>query len=125
MSSITSVIIATTLAALIKQAYSASIYVSPTGSGSGTIGSLYGSIQTAVNAAKAGDVIYLRVGTYSPTTNIQITKSGTVTSPTTLRPYNDEKVIIDGEGLPGTPYGLDESLPNDERCILHIEGGNY
>jgi hypothetical protein len=24
-----------------------------------------------------------------------------------------------------TPYGLDESLPNKERGILHIEGGNY
>ncbi len=24
-----------------------------------------------------------------------------------------------------TPYGLDESLPNDERGILHIEDGNY
>lgn len=24
-----------------------------------------------------------------------------------------------------TPYGLDESLPNDERGILHIEGANY
>jgi len=24
-----------------------------------------------------------------------------------------------------TPYGLDESLPNKERGILHIENGNY
>ncbi|RYC60528.1 Alanine-tRNA ligase [Xylaria longipes] len=125
MSSRSPVIVATALAALIQQAYSASIYVSPTGTGSGTIDTPYGSIQTAVNAAKAGDVIYLRAGTYSPTTNIQIKKSGTVTSPITLRPYNDEKVIIDGEGLPGTPYGLDEELPNSERGILHIEGGNY
>ncbi|KAI0433615.1 family 9 polysaccharide lyase [Xylaria sp. FL1042] len=113
------------LAALAQRTRAASIYVSPTGSGSGTIDSPYGSIQTAVNAASAGDTIYLRAGTYSPTTNIQITKSGTVTSPITLRSYNNEKVIIDGEALPGTPYGLDESLPNDERGILHIEGGNY
>ncbi|KAI0183077.1 pectin lyase fold/virulence factor [Xylaria flabelliformis] len=125
MSSRTSAIVAATLAAVVQQAYTASIYVSPTGSGSGTIDAPYGSIQTAVNAAKAGDVIYLRAGTYSPTTNIQIKKSGTVTSPITLRSYNDEKVIIDGEGLPGTPYGLDESLPNGERGIFHIEGGNY
>ncbi|KAI0442255.1 polysaccharide lyase family 9 protein [Xylaria telfairii] len=125
MSSRTSVVLVTVLAALIQPAYSASIYVSPTGNGSGTIDAPYGSIQTAVNAAKAGDVIYLRAGTYSPTTNIQIKKSGTATSPITLRPYNNEKVIIDGEGLPGTPYGLDESLPNGERGILHIEGGNY
>ncbi|KAI0540026.1 family 9 polysaccharide lyase [Xylaria digitata] len=117
--------IAATLAALAQRTHAASIYVSPTGSGSGTIDAPYGSIQTAVNAAKAGDTIYLRAGTYSPTTNIQIKKSGTATSPITLRPYNNEKVILDGEGLPGTPYGLDESLPNGERGILHIEGGNY
>ncbi|KAI0817739.1 family 9 polysaccharide lyase [Xylaria sp. FL0064] len=117
--------VAATLAALAQRTGAASIYVSPTGSGSGTIGSPYGSIQTAVDAASAGDTIYLRAGTYSPTTNIQITKSGTVASPITLRSYNNEKVIIDGKALPGTPYGLDEDLPNDERGILHIEGGNY
>ncbi|KAI0877598.1 polysaccharide lyase family 9 protein [Hypoxylon argillaceum] len=121
----TSLVVTAALTALVQQVHAASIYVSPAGSGSGTISAPYGSIQTAVDAAKAGDVIYLRAGTYSPTVNIKITKSGTVTSPITLRSYNDEKVIIDGEGLPGTPYGLDESLPNDERGILHIEGGNY
>lgn len=97
----TSLVVTAALAALVQQVHAASIYVSPAGSGSGTISAPYGSIQTAVDAAKAGDVIYLRAGTYSPTVNIKITKSGTVTSPITLRSYNDEKVIIDGEGLPG------------------------
>ncbi|RWA11310.1 hypothetical protein EKO27_g3809 [Xylaria grammica] len=123
--SASSIKIAATLAALVQRTHASSIYVSPTGDGSGTIDSPYGSIQAAVDAAKAGDTIYLRAGTYSPTTNIQITHSGTATSPITLRSYNDEAVIIDGEELPGTPYGLDESLPNDERGILHIENGNY
>lgn len=77
------------------------IYVSPSGTGSGSQTAPYGSIQSAVNAAAAGDTIYLRAGTYKPTTNIQITKSGTRTSPITLRSYEKEKVIIDGEGLPG------------------------
>ncbi|GAP83483.2 putative pectate lyase L precursor [Rosellinia necatrix] len=126
MASRTSVVVTAALAALVQQhVHAASIYVSPTGSGSGTVDSPYGSIQTAVNAAKAGDTIYLRAGTYAPTANIQIKKSGTVTAPITLRPYNSEKVILDGENMPGTPYGLDESLPNGERGILHIEGGNY
>jgi len=101
MSSRTVIVVAATLAGLAQQVHAASIYVSPKGTGSGTIDTPYGSIQTAVNAAKAGDTIYLRAGTYSPTTNIQITKSGTATSPITLRSYNDEKVIIDGEALPG------------------------
>ncbi|KAI1311468.1 polysaccharide lyase family 9 protein [Xylaria venustula] len=125
MSRTSSTIVAVVLAVLAHRGYATDIYVSPTGTGSGTIDAPYGSIQTAVDAATAGDTIYLRAGTYSPTANIQITNSGTVTSPITLRSYNDEEVIIDGEALPGTPYGVGEDLPNDERGILHIEGGNY
>lgn len=88
-------------AALVGLAQGKDIYVSPTGTGSGTLASPYGSIQSAVNAAAAGDTIYLRKGTYSPSTNVQITKSGTATSPITLRPYQSEKVILDGEKMPG------------------------
>lgn len=101
------------------------IYVSPTGTGTGSSTSPYGSIQSAVNAAAAGDTIYLRAGTYSPTTNIQFSTSGTQAKPITVRSYQNEKVIIDGESLPGTPYGLDESLPNKERGIFHIQNANY
>ncbi|RYP04836.1 hypothetical protein DL764_004211 [Monosporascus ibericus] len=113
------------LIALSHIAHGANIFVSPRGTGSGTEANPFGSIQSAVDAAKAGDTIYLRAGTYAPTTNIQITKSGTRTAPITLRPYGNEKVTIDGENLPGTPYGVGESLPNDERGILHIEDANY
>lgn len=89
------------LVALIGPAQSKDIFVSPSGTGSGSQTAPYGSIQSAVNAAVAGDTIFLRAGTYKPTTNIQITKSGTRTSPITLRSYPNEKVILDGEGLPG------------------------
>ncbi|KAM0717059.1 hypothetical protein Q7P37_006911 [Cladosporium fusiforme] len=116
---------ASVLLALAGAAQSKDIYVSPSGTGSGSQIAPYGSIQSAVNAAAAGDTILLRAGTYKPTTNVQITKSGTRTSPITLRSYEKERVILDGEELPGTPYGLDESLPNKERGILHIEKGNY
>ncbi|KAI4595921.1 hypothetical protein KJ359_006560 [Pestalotiopsis sp. 9143b] len=97
------------LFAAVSAARGASIYVSPTGTGTGSQTAPYGSIQSAVNAAVSGDTIYLLAGTYSPTTNIQITKSGTATSPITLRPYGSDKVIIDGEALPGLingPYGV-------------------
>jgi hypothetical protein len=77
------------------------IYVSPTGSGSGTLESPYGSIQTAVNAAAAGDTIFLRGGTYAPSANIQVSKSGTRTAPISVRPYQNEKVIINGDNMPG------------------------
>jgi hypothetical protein len=88
---------------LLPTALAASIYVSTTGSssGSGSITSPLNSIQSAVNLAKPGDTIYLRGGTYSPTSNIQITKSGTASQPYALRAYQGEKVIIDGEALPG------------------------
>lgn len=33
--------------------------------------------------------------------------------------------IADLVSTVSTPYGLDESLPNKERGILHIEGANY
>lgn len=85
----------------VSAAAAKNIYVSPTGNGSGTLESPYGSIQTAVNAAAAGDTIFLRGGTYAPSANIQIAKSGTRTAPISVRPYQNEKVIIDGENMPG------------------------
>jgi hypothetical protein len=88
-------------ATLVAKTHAKDIYVSPTGTGTGSSTSPYGSIQSAVNAAVAGDTILLRAGTYKPTTNIQITKSGTRTAPITLRSYQKEKVVIDGEDLPG------------------------
>ena len=77
------------------------IFVSPDGTGSGTLEAPYGDIQSAVDAAAAGDTIYLREGTYAPSSNIQISTSGERTAPITIRPYEDEKVIIDGEDMPG------------------------
>jgi S-methylmethionine-dependent homocysteine/selenocysteine methylase len=107
--------------------FGATLYVSPTGSdsGAGTITAPLKSIQSAIDKAAAGDMIYLRAGTYAPTTNIQIKKSGTTSAPYTLSAYSTEKVIIDGEGLPYTPADLDASLPSASRGILHIEKANY
>ena len=93
-----SIFLATSLIGTIK---CKEICVSPSGTGSGSQTAPYGSIQSAVNAATAGDVILLRAGTYKPTANIQSTKSGTAASPITLRSYQEEKVVLDGEALPG------------------------
>lgn len=87
--------------AILSGAAARDIFVSPTGTGTGTQTAPYGSIQSAVNAAVAGDTIYLLQGTYAPSANIQFSKSGTVTSPISVRPYQSEKVIIDGENMPG------------------------
>jgi hypothetical protein len=93
--------VAAALAALTVSSHAKEIYVSPSGTGTGTSTAPFGSIQSAVNAAAAGDVIYLRAGTYKPSANIQITKSGTRIQPITLRSYGKEKVILDGENMPG------------------------
>lgn len=89
------------LLAILSQVTARDIFVSPTGTGSGTQAAPYGSIQSAVSAAAAGDTIYLRQGTYAPSANIQFSKSGTATSPISVRPYQAEKVVIDGENMPG------------------------
>ncbi|CAG8983145.1 hypothetical protein HYALB_00004588, partial [Hymenoscyphus albidus] len=105
----------------------ATIYVSPTGSdsGTGTITAPLKSIQSAINLATAGSTIYLRAGTYGLTTNIQFTKSGTASAPYTISAYESEKVIIDGEALPSTPGELDSSIPSKNRGIFHIEKAHY
>lgn len=77
------------------------IFVSPTGTGTGTLDAPYGSIQSAVGAAVAGDTIFLRGGTYAPAANVQFAKSGTRTLPISVRAYPGEKVVIDGENMPG------------------------
>ncbi|KAF9889350.1 hypothetical protein FE257_007460 [Aspergillus nanangensis] len=116
-----------TVAALLPSCLGAEIYVSPSGSddATGAIASPLKSIQAAVDLATAGSTIYLREGTYSPTTNIQITKSGSAGSPIVLQAYEGEKVVIDGEEMPGTPAELDASLDNDDRGILHIQDAEY
>ncbi|KAL4944258.1 hypothetical protein BDV06DRAFT_210366 [Aspergillus oleicola] len=115
------------LAAFLPAVLAADIYVSPDGSddAAGTVDAPLLSIQLAVDNVAAGDTIYLRAGTYSPTTNIQISTSGTPSAPIVLRGFEGEAVIIDGEELPGTPAELDASLDNEDRGILHIEGAEY
>lgn len=93
--------IPTVLLSLAAGAAARDIFVSPDGSGSGTLDAPFGSIQDAVDDAEAGDTIYLREGTYAPDANIQVGKSGTSSAPITVKPYEGEKVIVDGENMPG------------------------
>jgi MYXO-CTERM domain-containing protein len=62
-----------------KNAFAAEYYVSPTGSDSnpGTQASPWGTVQKAASTAVAGDTVWLRGGTYSPTAGITFSKSGT------------------------------------------------
>ncbi|EKD18389.1 uncharacterized protein L3040_007584 [Drepanopeziza brunnea f. sp. 'multigermtubi'] len=109
-------------------AYAATYYVSPTGSdtAAGTLAAPYRSIQLAVDKVVPGDTIFMRGGTYSLTTNIKITrKDGTSSARITLSAYNNEKVILDGEALPGTPSELNSSLPLVNRGVLQVLASSY
>ena len=105
----------------------AALYVATTGSDSnaGTVAAPVKSIQKAVDLATPGTTIYIRGGTYSPTTNIKIAKNGTSTSRYTIRNYETEKVIIDGEALTGTPAAVGAALANGDRGVFHIQPANY
>ncbi|KAL6703822.1 Pectate lyase pel9 [Coniothyrium glycines] len=116
-----------TIFILLPSVFCATIYVAPTGSDSaaGSLAAPLQSIQVAVDKAVAGDTIYLRGGTYSPTKNIQIKKSGTASARITLAAYSTEIPIIDGEALPSTPAPVGGSVTSADRGILHIENAAF
>lgn len=76
-----------------KNAY----YVSPEGNdhNNGSIKAPFLSISKAVEHLAPGTTLYLREGTYHEEINIEGLK-GTEEAPIVIRPYKDEKVIIDG-----------------------------
>lgn len=84
-----------------------------------------GNIQAAVDSANPGDVILLRGGTYRPSKNIQIRKKGSSGSPYTIRNYQNDNVVIDGDNMPGTPAPLGGSIAGTDRGIFHLEDAAY
>ncbi|KAM0322563.1 hypothetical protein ACHAQA_009410 [Verticillium albo-atrum] len=115
------------VAVALPLALAADIFVATDGSnsGSGSIGSPYASIQDAVDAASAGDNIYLRAGTYKPSANIQIRKSGTSSNPYTIAAYEGEEVVVDGDNFPNNPAPYGGDLPNTDRGVFHFEKADY
>jgi pectate disaccharide-lyase len=84
-------------------------YVSPTGNdaNSGSISAPLKNLQVAVNKMVAGDVVYLRGGTYYPDymqdsvkTTIRITKSGTASSKMCIYAYPGETPILNFSSQP-------------------------
>jgi hypothetical protein len=100
------------------------LYVATNGndSAAGTLAAPLRTIQRAVDLAQPGYTIFIRGGTYAPSTNIQILRNGTSSQPITMRNHNNERVIIDGENMPFTPGAVDSTIPRPERGALHIEG---
>jgi|GEM_PF-1776774 len=80
----------------------ASYYVAPNGkdSNSGSLTAPFASVQKAHDMAKAGDLIYLRGGKYTPATSTVFKKAGTSSKPIVLQTYPGEKVVVDATKLP-------------------------
>jgi hypothetical protein len=76
-------------------------YVSPTGSdaNSGAFDSPFYSIHKAIPLLVAGDMIYVRGGTYAYTNKIYITTSGNASATNNIWAYQDEKPILDFSGM--------------------------
>lgn len=72
----------------------AAFYVSVSGSDSnpGTLASPWRTVQKAVNTLGAGQVAYVRAGTYSE--NLLITRSGSATAPITVQNYPGERPVL-------------------------------
>ncbi|NEB01380.1 right-handed parallel beta-helix repeat-containing protein [Streptomyces sp. SID13726] len=66
-------------------------------------------LESAVRNATAGTTIQVRAGTYTPTATLKSTANGTRSARITLRAHGNEKVRIDGSGLPGGSWlaGID------------------
>lgn len=87
-------------------------YVATNGSdqGAGTLESPFQTLQHAIAqiADNGGGTIYLRDGIYQPNQGVWIGKEtdGSAYSPLVIRPYQNEKVIIDGSLMSSSSYGI-------------------
>lgn len=80
---------------------------SPSGSGSTCSVVSPCSLATVASQATAGDVVFLRGGTYDFTVPILFSNSGSASAFITIESYPGETVIIDGSSLPeGTAYEI-------------------
>ena len=79
--------------------FSTTYYVAPSSSGgsdsnSGTLAAPFETLQYAINQLSAGDILYIRAGTYRET--ITIDEDGTSGNLIPIENYNNEVVTIDG-----------------------------
>lgn len=93
-------------------------YVSTTGNDSnpGTLAAPFATVARAVSVATAGNLIYVRGGSYFPTQTIRITNSGSAGNLIKLWAYPGEKPVLD---FTNQPYG------GSSRGFLISPDGNY
>ena len=80
------------------------IFVSPTGGGSGASADSPEAFSDALSRVVPGSVVCLEAGTYSETSNVWISRSGTPSAPITYRNYGGEALIQYTGGTSGAAY---------------------
>ncbi|USN87506.1 MAG: right-handed parallel beta-helix repeat-containing protein [Candidatus Nomurabacteria bacterium] len=75
---------------------SGTIFAAPNGSGTACSEAMPCDIWTAAAKAKAGDVVFLRGGTYNITRRITMDNQGTASNPVIYESYPGEKAVFDG-----------------------------
>lgn len=100
-------------------------YVSASGSDSnnGTgLSSPFASITKGISVLQAGDVLYVRGGTYANSAKISLTQNGSSDNPIRLEAYQGEKVIIDFSSMSTSSSNRGFSLSGDYWTIkgLHV-----
>ncbi len=101
-----------------------SYYVSTTNgddNNTGTFDDPWRTIQKAANSINAGDIVYVRNGTYYEEVSI-LNKHGTDTAWITFSPYNNEEVIVDGRNIPNRWNRSIFKITNSSH--IHITGFN-
>ncbi|WP_431773164.1 right-handed parallel beta-helix repeat-containing protein [Streptomyces cucumeris] len=83
------------------QAVPSTVYVAPSGSDreSGTLAAPFRTLEKAFSVAEAGTTIEVRGGTYYPARTLRSSVDGSARERVELRPYEGEKVRLDGSRL--------------------------
>jgi PKD repeat protein len=103
---------------------STSYYVSTSGGDDNNTGAFslpWRTIQKAADSVDAGDIVYVRGGTYYEEVSIQ-NKHGSENAWITFKPYYNEKVIVDGRNIPNRWNHAIFTTTNSS--YLHITGFN-
>ena len=103
LKTIHTVLIAFTLSILSGSIFAANTYYVATNgndSNPGTLAQPWASINKGVDLYLPGDTLYVRGGTYAPTSGIYFYRSGSAAASITFSAYNGEAVILDGKNMP-------------------------
>jgi hypothetical protein len=106
-------------------AFGTDYYVSPAGNdnNSGTLEKPLKTISKGVTKLKAGDVLYVRTGTYVE--RIYVDQSGTADAPVTIMAYPGEYPVIDGENtMPSSQWSSLVTLTGDYVAFIGFEVKN-